>query len=120
MPSKIKRSRSEAPDSSVDQRFVPVIAAFAKDRKVTHGGKGFGSSGLKVNGKLFAFVSSKGQFVVKIPKERVEELVRAGQAEQFDPGHGRLMKEWAGIRSKRLNWITLAKEARELVGAASR
>lgn len=107
-------------DAGVDPRFQPVVAAFAKDRSVTHGGKGFGSSGLKVNGKLFAFVSSKGQFVVKVPKDRVEELVRAGKAEQFDPGHGRRMKEWAAIQSAASDWTQLAREAHRFVRGQER
>lgn len=52
----------------VDPRFVPIIGAFANDRQVTCGGKGFGSSGLKVGGKLFAMISSKGKFVAKLSK----------------------------------------------------
>ena len=106
--------------SRVDPRFQPVVAAFAKDQSVTHGGKGFGSSGLKVNGKLFAFVSSKGQFVVKLPKLRVEELVRAGKAEHFDPGHGRRMKEWAAIESAMGDWIEFAREAHRFVRGQER
>jgi hypothetical protein len=31
---------------------------------------------------------------VKLPRERVDELVEAGAGHRFDPGHGRLMKEW--------------------------
>ena len=111
-----KSSGSAEVPSGRDPRFLPVIAAFAKVRHVTLGGKGFGSTGLKVDGKLFAFVSSKGQLVVKVPKERVDELIRAGQAEQFDPGHGRRMKEWAAIRSAHVDWIELAKEAHRFVG----
>jgi hypothetical protein len=42
-------------------------------------------------------MSSKGQFVVKLPMERVDELVASGQGEYFDLGHGRLMKEWVVI-----------------------
>jgi len=110
-----RRPRQDSQSSSEDSRLFPVIAAFAKDRSVTHGGKGFGSTGLKVNGKLFAFVSSKGQFVVKIPKARVEELVAGGKAEPFDPGHGRKMKEWAAINSATVDWIHLAREAHRFV-----
>jgi hypothetical protein len=40
-------------------------------------------------------ISSKGDFVVKPPKARVDVLVAFSRAERFDPGHGRLMKEWA-------------------------
>ena len=113
---KSSKTPLKAPNSSSEEaRFLLVIAAFARDRSVTHGGKGFGSTGLKVHGKLFAFVSSKGQFVVKIPKARVEELVAAGEAEPFDPGHGRKMKEWAAIQAATVDWIQLAREAHRFV-----
>jgi len=38
------------------------------------GKKGFGSSAHQVNGKIFAMISSRGSFVVKLPKHRVESL----------------------------------------------
>jgi TfoX/Sxy family transcriptional regulator of competence genes len=57
----------------------------------------FGSDGLKTGGKFFAMVS-KGALVVKLPAERVDVLVSSGAGERFDPGHGRLMKEWASLR----------------------
>jgi hypothetical protein len=55
--------------------------------------------GLKVDGKIFA-MHSKGKFVAKLPKDRVDELVRAGKGEYFDPGHGRLMKEWVSLHGQ--------------------
>jgi len=102
----------------VDPRFVPVVKAFARDRRVTHGGKGFGSSGLKVDGKLFAMISSRGLFVAKLPRARVDELVRLGKGRPFDPGHGRLMKEWVELDGDQAAWIGLAREARTFVAAA--
>jgi hypothetical protein len=108
------RTRSAAA-SGVDPRFAPVVAAFAKDRQVTRGGKGFGSTGLKVNGKLFAFISSKGKFVVKLPREHVDELVSAGTGEHFDPGHGRLMKEWVAVDPRRADLVDLARAAHHFV-----
>ncbi len=64
-----------------DPRFARVVAAFAKDRQVSQGNrKGFGSRGLKVNGKIFAMMPSKGKFVVKLPKKRVDELADAARA----------------------------------------
>ncbi len=96
-------------------KFAQVVEAFAKDRKISHGGtKGFGAGKLKVNGKIFAMISSKGEFVVKLRKERVDELVNSGKGERFDPGHGRLMKEWLVFRTG-LDWIEIAKEACEFV-----
>jgi hypothetical protein len=116
---RVKKAAQEAP-AAVDPRFAPVVAAFAKDRLVTTGGKGFGSTGLKVNGKLFAMIASKGKFVVKLPKARVAELVDGRKGEFFDPGHGRLMKEWIALDVAPHAWVALAQEARRFVGAAGR
>jgi hypothetical protein len=80
------------------------------------GGKGFGSNGLKVNGKMFAFLSSKGAFVVKLPRERAGKLIAARHAVAFDAGRGREMKEWIAVRSPAVRWASLAKEARDFVG----
>jgi hypothetical protein len=91
------------------------VRAFAKDRRVTTGGEGFGSSGLKVDGKLFAMISSRGLFVAKLPRERVEELVRLRSGRPFDPGHGRVMKEWVELDRAESSWIGLAREARAFV-----
>ena len=98
--------------------FERVASAFASDRRVTRGGKGFGSTGLKVDGKLFALVSSRGEYVVKLPRARVGELVSAGRGALFDPGHGRLMREWIALDGSEKRWLLLAKEARAYVGGA--
>lgn len=103
-----------------DPRFVPVVGAFARDQAVSRGTrKGFGSRALKVNGKIFAMMSSKGQYVVKLPKERVGELVTSGGGEYFDPGHGRLMKEWLAVAAGKANWVERAKEAYHFVKRGS-
>lgn len=68
------------------------------------------SYGLKVNGKIFAMFGRK-QFVTKIPKTRIDALVEAGLGKHFDPGHGRLMKEWVVVADGGPDWLELAKEA---------
>jgi hypothetical protein len=103
--------------------FAELVTHFSADPSVTlpaagKGGK-FGSSGLKVEGKIFAMLS-KGELVVKLPSHRVDELIASGTGNRFDPGHGRLMKEWVTISpgdSRR--WAELAEEARQFVGAAA-
>ena len=114
MGTKKKASEPAAPE--IDPRFAPVERAFAADGEVSYGdGKGFGSRGLKVNGKIFAMMSSKGRFVVKLSKKRVDELVSGGRGERFDPGHGRLMKEWVVLGTGSANWVDLAREACDFV-----
>jgi hypothetical protein len=99
-----------------ERAFERVAATFSKDPRVTRGGKGFGGTGLKVDGKLFALISSRKQFVVKLPKARVNELVAGAKFEYFDTGAGRLMKEWAATSVVDEGWTSLAREARRFVG----
>jgi TfoX/Sxy family transcriptional regulator of competence genes len=77
------------------------------------------NSVLSVDGKIFAMLS-RGRFVAKLPKERVDALVRSGASAYFDPGHGRLMKEWVAVRPGRADWIALAKDAYRYVRATLR
>ncbi|MDP9086871.1 MAG: hypothetical protein M3N02_08930 [Pseudomonadota bacterium] len=61
-------------------------------------------------------VSSRGEFVVKLPKGRVDALVASGAGERFDANRGRPMKEWLEVRSESQQWLELAREALEFVG----
>jgi len=119
-----KRKKGRRPKPSVppasaelDPKFSAVLAAFAKDRSVTSG-KMMASVGLKVNGKIFAMMV-RGRFVAKLPKGRVDELVRSGLGEHFDPRkNGRVMKEWVVLNGTKPPWIELAKEAHRFVGGS--
>jgi TfoX/Sxy family transcriptional regulator of competence genes len=76
-----------------------------------------GSEGLKTGGKFFAMVS-RGELVVKLPRDRVDELVEAGAGHRFDPGHGRLMKEWVAlIPADEAACAAYVSEARSFVAA---
>ena len=72
------------------------------------------SNVLSVNSKIFAMLV-KGNLVVKLPKQRADELVAAGAGKYFDPGHGRLMKQWISIPTGKANWVELAREAHRFV-----
>lgn len=103
-----------------EDRYAKVVDAFLGDDKVTYGSgkKGFGSSTLQINGKIFAMLTSRGRFVVKLPKQRVDSLVASGSGERFDPGHGRLMKEWLEVEpTSDEDWLALASEAMEFVAS---
>jgi hypothetical protein len=121
-----KASKSTSAVKPDDPRFAKVVAAFAADPALVPiadeyrgrdrtGKRAFGSSGLKVNGKLFAMMSSKAEFVVKLPALRVAAMVESGEGTYFDPGHGRLMKQWLTVTSARASWAVLAKEAHRFV-----
>ncbi|HEX3103154.1 MAG TPA: hypothetical protein VHQ22_01805 [Terriglobales bacterium] len=115
MPFKNRNLKTDP--TKIDPAFQPVVDAFRKHRDVT-GGKMMSSYGLKVNGKIFAMFGRK-QFVAKLPKDRVDELVSAGSGKRFDPGHGRLMKEWFVAGDGAPGWLELAKEAYDFVRRGS-
>jgi hypothetical protein len=101
-----------------EERYGKLTKAFLRKRGVTIEGKGFGSGALRVGGSIFAMLSSKHEFVVKLPRRRVDQLVDAGVGQQFDPGHGRLMKEWLALsRNASAKWVALAAEAKEYVAS---
>jgi hypothetical protein len=68
---------------------------------------------LKTLRKMFAMFS-KGNYVVKLPKERVEELISSGEGKPYDPGSGKFMKEWVIIPQDYSDkWIDYASEAKK-------
>ena len=112
-------ARQSQPLDDAERRFARVVDALAKKPRVSSGTtKGFGSGALKVNGKIFAMLSSKREFVVKLSKARVDELVDAGCGARFDPGRGRLMKEWLAVDPGYHDWEGLAEEAYGFVRSA--
>jgi hypothetical protein len=71
---------------------------------------------LRINDKIFAMLV-RGRLVVKLPRQRVDELIASGDGERFDPRHdGRLMKEWLSVEPKSdLEWLRIAREAMDFV-----
>src|SRR5215472_3466583 len=112
-----RRKKSARCESAAgDPRFAPVVVAFAGKRDVTRESRqGFGSGALKVNGKIFAMMTPRAEFVVKLPNTRVDELVNQGVGERFEPGPGRVMKEWLALDRHAEHWTELAKEAYQFV-----
>lgn len=77
--------------------------------------RSFGSTSLKAGGKIFAMLV-KDRLVVKLPSKRVEELVAQGLGDRFDPGHGRVQREWLSLRSASADdWLAMAIESEAFV-----
>jgi TfoX/Sxy family transcriptional regulator of competence genes len=72
--------------------------------------RGFGSDALTLGGRIFAALSH-GKLLLKLPRERVDELVTAGEGEPFVL-RGRRMREWVLIPANRgESWLRLADDA---------
>ena len=103
------------------QRYAAIVKAVANKGGVTYSddGKGFGASALKFDNRIFAMLASGEEFVVKLPRQRVDALVAAGAGERFDPRrNGKLMKEWLVVRrGLEDRWLPLAEEALEFVAS---
>lgn len=105
----------------VEERFVKIVAALQHCPGVTPPSgeaRKFGSASLRVGGKIFAMVSSRREFVVKLPKARVDALIAAKKGRRFDAGRGRAMREWLVV-SKGSAWLEIAREAMAFVAAQS-
>jgi hypothetical protein len=78
-------------------------------------GRMFGSEGLSIRGKVFAFVGFTGSLFAKLPEKRVGELIESGDA---DPAvmRDRPMREWVTVRADRPGtWSGIVAEAYEFV-----
>lgn len=110
----MKTTTKKARLSEDDPRFERVAADYTDDSRVKRGRMFSSENVLSVNGKIFAMLN-KGRFVLKLPKERVDQLVSQRLGVNWGPGPGRLMKEWIAIESSNPSWVELAREAYEFV-----
>lgn len=78
-----------------EEKFTSITQHFLSQPGVTLA-KMFGAPTLKTGSKVFACLY-KGKLVLKLPKARVDALAASGQGEAFDPGMGRVMKEWVAL-----------------------
>jgi len=60
-------------------------------------GKAFGYPAYKINGKIFAFVGSKG-VAIKLPAARVKQLINGQIMKPFEAGEGNVWPEWLSIQ----------------------
>jgi hypothetical protein len=100
-------------DPTPAERFEDLVGEFNDTDGVAlpRGGSGFGRSALRYHGKIFAMFV-RGDLVVKLPAQRVDELVGAGHGARFDANKGTPMREWFTVAPDcPLTWSALAAEA---------
>ncbi len=90
--------------------FDPVAQKFLLRPGVDIGPM-FGSEGLRIRGKVFAFLGFGGELVVKIPEARADELVADGTVERMVMRE-RPMREWVlVVADASQHWEPLVDEA---------
>jgi TfoX/Sxy family transcriptional regulator of competence genes len=116
---------AEPSSPAASARWEALVAEVLASGSATYGNqdgpkRAFGSTSLKTDGRIFAMLV-KGRLVVKLPAARVNELVDEGAGERFDPGHGRIQKEWLSVFTDDADaWRGLAEESEAYVGKRSR
>ena len=104
------------------ERWKELVETMLERSDATYGNdqsrgarRAFGATSLKARGKIFAMLVNE-RLVLKLPKARVDELAASGAGVRFDPGHGRVQKEWLSVEPGRDDdWLRLATEAEAFV-----
>lgn len=104
------------------QRLLDHLAADYANRSGVDRATMFGSTGLRVEGRLFAFVGTDGQLIVKVPAARAAALTATGKATPVRIGR-HPAREWISIplpasEEDRECWSALLSDAYSHVAPA--
>ena len=101
-------------DESERERAHAIFDPIAEEYLARDGvdiGAMFGSEGLRIRGKVFAFVGFAGGLVLKIPAARADELEADGVAKRMEM-RGRPAREWVVVPTSTPElWAPLMAEA---------
>jgi TfoX/Sxy family transcriptional regulator of competence genes len=101
---------------TAEEGFADIVKALGEqpgvsEQEAAGTARRFGSSALRVDGRIFAMVSH-GRLVLKLPPRRVAQLIASGAGGTYDAGKGRPMKEWVSLDPRTQDdWLELATEA---------
>ena len=96
-----------------EDRYEDLIVELAGVAGVTlpQDKRGFGRTALRFRNKIFVMLV-RGRLVLKLPAERVDVLVAAGEGVRFDANKGTPMREWLSLDpGSGQSWLLLAREA---------
>jgi hypothetical protein len=118
-PIRTSREGSAAvPDATEDEvLFWELIEELRADDPRVQEGTIMGGRCARVAGEFLALVDFKGSgLVVKLPADRVDELVAGGRGRPFAPA-GRVFREWVSVPERdRRSWRSLLREGVAFVG----
>jgi hypothetical protein len=96
-----------------EERFAALVQELADEPGVQPPQPGakrlFGARTLKVNGSIFAMLS-RGALVVKLPPDRVAQLIADGAGGPFEAGMGNVLRAWLTLPDD-ADWPGMAREA---------
>lgn len=100
-----------------EELFWQLAADLQREDSRVHEGTIMNGRCLRVGKEFLALVDYKGSgLVVKLPKERVAELIAAGVGMPFGPA-GKVFKEWLAVpKPDRRRWRALLQEGVAFVG----
>lgn len=100
-----------------EELFWQLAAELQRDDPRLQEGTIMNGRCLRVGKEFLALVDYKGSgLVVKLPKQRVAELIEAGIGTPFGPA-GKIFKEWLAVpKPDRRRWRELLREGIAFVG----
>jgi len=91
--------------------FDPIVEPLLKMPDVDVG-RMFGSEGVRIRGKVFAFLGFNGTLMAKLPTARIDDLVQAGTARRMIM-KGRPLREWVEVGTDQAEaWAGIIHDAR--------
>jgi hypothetical protein len=113
-----------APDPEITDRetvFWDLAAELQAEDPAVAEGTIMSSRCMRVGGEFFSAMFTKDQaLVVKLPADRVTELVDTGEGQPFAPA-GKVFREWVAVPDlDEDRWRALMAEARDFVAAVER
>ncbi|MDQ1205382.1 hypothetical protein QE377_001741 [Microbacterium sp. SORGH_AS 862] len=90
--------------------FDPIVEPLLAEPDVDVG-RMFGSEGVRIRGKVFAFLGFDGTLMAKLPSARIDALVGAGVARRMVM-KGRPLREWVEVDTDRGDaWPEIVRDA---------
>jgi hypothetical protein len=111
--------------ATTTERWDALVQAVLAEGNASYGNEGgpqraFGATSLKTAGKIFAMLVQE-RLVVKLPANRVDELVASSVGDHFDAGKGKVMREWLMVRGDDPGeWHSLTTESEAFVAGRGR